>query len=217
MYKIGVIPAAGYGARWGYYPKFLLPCGSKIWLLDRAMRLFPCNDVAVVVSDQTRNEVYNHLSRCRLLERAIILENKHMKFDFWGSMLAALEIEADYYYFTMPDTYCPRFVFEKMPTEGFSMGVFYTETPERFGVLRGDEVINKTEGAPGLAWGMLGWDKAIRDLWRSAGLTTYTDAINLAIETTGAHTVEMAYYYDMAGWGDYVEFVRTYGKLQEGA
>jgi len=207
MKKIGVIPAAGYGKRWGYYPKFLLPCGDKNWLLNHSIELFPCDEIVITVSDQTRHDICSHITRSSITKNFSILDNTHMELDFWGSMLAALEVEADYYYFTMPDTYCPKGIFEQMPETGFSLGVFQTDKSERFGMLRDGVVINKQMGEPGLAWGMLGWDKKVRDLWRVSALETYTDAINLALQEFSSTQIEMEYYYDMATWIDYIKFI----------
>ena len=114
MQIIGVIPAAGFGSRFGTYPKFLLPCGEKKWLLDRTIDMLPVDRSVVVYSDQTITEIVNHLARCNLLDRVILLKNTRMDLDFWGSMLAALAIEADYYYFAMPDTYPDPSVFHQM-------------------------------------------------------------------------------------------------------
>jgi len=209
MKKLGIIPAAGVGARWGYYPKFLLPCGEREWFLDRAIRAMPCDMVVVIYSEITELEIINHLSRCDLHDRTILRKNLHMEYDFYGSILSALQIEADYYYFAMPDTYWPAKTFSEMPMDGISLGVHRTATPERFGVIRDGIVVNKQMGEPGLAWGLLGWDKNVRDLWLATHLETYTDAINLAMQECKHHAVPMEYYYDMASFQDYAKFIKA--------
>ena len=41
MKKLAIVPAGGLGSRWGGYPKFLLPCGDREWMLDHVIRSFP--------------------------------------------------------------------------------------------------------------------------------------------------------------------------------
>ena len=209
MYKgLGIIPAAGVGARWGNYPKFLLPCGDREWMLDRAIRCMPTDKVAVIYGDETERELYNHVNRCGLMNAVLFARNKNMDLDFWGSMLAGMQYEAEYYYFTMPDTYIPKETFLRFDRQrDFVMGVHYADNPTRYGMIRGKRVVNKEDGEPGLAWGTLGWSKKVRDLWLEADLKTYTDAINLAMEKFEHLFVSMEYYYDMATWNDYVRFV----------
>ena len=208
MRKLGIIPAAGVGKRWGYYPKFLLPCGEKEWLLDRTINAMPCEKVVIVYGDETGAELVRHINRCSLNDNVLLKPNEHMEFDFYGSMLAGLEEEADYYYFGMPDTYWPVDIFKKMPIDGISLGLHKTDRSERFGMLRKGMIINKQMGKPGLAWGVLGWDKEVRDLWLATHLETYTDAINLAMQECTWHPVPMEYYYDMASFKDYAEFIK---------
>ena len=151
MRKIGVLPAAGTGSRWGHYPKFLLPCGDREWLLDRAVRAFPCKQTAVICSEETFEPVRAHLARCGLLKNTIMLTQVE-DWDIYGAMHAAmLNCEADYYYFAMPDTYTPLEAFKHFEGE-FTLGVHYTTMPERYGMIRQGRVVNKKEGPPGLAW-----------------------------------------------------------------
>lgn len=207
--KLGIIPAAGAGKRWGYYPKFLLPCGERQWLLDRSINAMPCEKVVVVYGEDTEDEIRNHVKRCGLQDRVILKPNLHMELDFYGSMLAGLEESADYYYFAMPDTFWPVETFEQMFPPGITLGVHYTETPERYGVIRDGIVINKQLGQPGMAWGLLGWSREVRNLWISSVLETYTDAINLAMQECHTEIVAMEYYYDMASFFDYARFIKA--------
>lgn len=207
MNAIGIVPAAGVGKRWGHYPKFLLPCGDREWLLDRTVRAMPCARVVVVYSEATRAELAAHVTRTGLQEKVILKPNECMDLEMYGSMLTGIQEEADYYYFGMPDTYWPFSIFETMGKPGMTLGLHHTEMPERFGMLRGRRVIDKQPGPPGQAWGVLGWDRDVRDLWLHARIETYTQAINLAIQECGLQTVAMDYYYDMASFGDYAAFV----------
>jgi hypothetical protein len=209
MKKIGIVPAAGMGSRWGGYSKFLLPCGDREWLLDRTIRVFPNVDKVVVTYNEfTMESIVEHLVRTKLSDLVSMKENANMEKDFYGSMLVGMAEEADYYYFAMPDTFFPARTFSLMPPYGISLGVHRTETPERYGVIRDGKVVNKEPGEPGLAWGVLGWDKDVRDLWLASDVDTYTDAINLALESCEVKLIPMLYYYDFATWFDYVEFIR---------
>jgi len=207
--KLGIVPAAGLGSRWGYYPKFLLPCGERVWLLDRTINAMPAEQVIVVYSDATAGEIVRHIDRCGLNDRVLLRPNERMDLDFWGSILAGLEDYADYYYFAMPDTYPDVSVFAEFPMDGISLGLHQTDLPERFGMLREGVIINKQMGEPGLAWGVLGWSREVRDLWLTAHLETYTDAINLALQEFVWYGFKMGYYYDMANFDSYVQFLKV--------
>lgn len=206
---IGIIPAAGFGKRWGNYPKFLLPCGEREWLLDRTINAMPCECV-IVYSKETINEIYGHIKRCGLKDKVIMTEQKEAVGDIFGAIRAGLQIEADYYYFAMPDTYYPPGVFDKMRDPGITLGLHYTDTPERFGVLRNGFVIDKKAGLPGLAWGLLGWDRDVRRLWLDSKLEKGVDAINLAMQVYGFGTIKMEYYYDMTNFEQYKQFLKGF-------
>jgi len=206
--KIGIVPAAGVGSRWGGFPKFLLPVGDREWLLDRTINAMPVDKVIVVYGEETDSAIVHHIDRCGLNDKVILRPNEHMELDFYGSILAGIEDYADYYYFGMPDTYWPLNVFPKMGGRGITLGVHYTEKSDRFGMIRDGVVVNKQLGAPGMAWGLLGWNKEVRDLWLSTHLENYTDAINLAMQECNTQIIPMDYYYDMARFEDYANFIK---------
>lgn len=211
MKKVGIIPAAGLGLRWGRFPKFILPCGDREWMLDHTIKAFPedVSRIYIVHSPETLMEIVHHLWRCDYLAGEIpitLIENKNMDLGLWGSFLAGLAFEADYYYFAMPDTYFPHGVFEQMEGTGIRFGAFYTEEPERFGMIRGDKIIDKQEGEFGWAYGIIGWDRKIRDFWLASQFTSHTSALSSAMKI-GYETIQMEFYQDFATWNDYVEFV----------
>jgi len=208
MCKLGIIPAAGVGKRWGYYPKFLLPSADKEWLLDRTIRAMPADQIVVTYGEDTGFELFRHIERCGLGDWVIFKENKEMQLGLYGSVLAGIEEEADYYYFGMPDTYWSVDVFDTMPADGISLGLHSTDLSQRFGMLRDGKIIDKQPGEPGLAWGVLGWSREVRDLWLSSNLESFTSAINVAMREFSWHPIHMDYYYDMASWFDYVHFIQ---------
>jgi len=202
--KLGIVPVAGAGKRWGGYPKFLLPCGEKEWFLDRAARQMPCDRVVIVAGSETLSFITEHIHRSRLHNVTVVTQKND--WDIYGAIHEALQFEADYYYLSMPDTYLNPKVFKKM--DGFSLGAFWTDKPERFGIIRNNKVFDKQPGLPGWAWGCVGFHAPVRDLWLSKGEMNFPTAINSAIEKFGLNMIEMPFYYDMAEWKDYVQFIR---------
>ena len=108
----------------------------------------------------------------------------------------------------IPDTFVSARTFP-VPLGGeFGLGVFRTEEPERFGVLRGGEIVNKQPSdEPGLAWGVLAWSKLVAAHWRNHVYADYTQAINDAIKTFGYTLWELDYYFDIGSMSHYAEFL----------
>jgi hypothetical protein len=108
----------------------------------------------------------------------------------------------------MPDS---SFMFAPKYSD-FSLGLFDTNMPERFGVLHGGKVINKdsTMESPAKAWGAIVFSKKVRDYWLTCHIMDYTHALNLAILAFGLETWELAYYHDISCMHDYMDLVRDY-------
>ena len=208
MKTVGIIPAAGKGARWGKYPKFLLPCGPGEWLLDRAIRQIPSDKTIIVFSENTLLDIATHVRRCSLSDKIILIEQTK-PWDLYGAIHAALQVEADFYYMAMPDTYIPKDIFSKMNYPGITFGAFITSEPERFGVLRDTGIVDKMPGPPGYAWGCISWSKEVRDSWLNRKIGYFPDALNFAIKHFESHMVKMDFYYDMANWNSYKEFAKN--------
>ncbi len=209
MKSIGIVPAAGIGSRWGLYPKFLLPIGERKWLINETIRRFPktVDAVVIVYSQATLPFIARHIAQTQV-EKNIVLVEQRKEWDIYGAMHAGMTIEADYYYFAMPDTMLPDGTLEKMSPFGISLACHTTDQSERFGMLRDDRVVNKRPGKPGLAWGALGWDSKVRDLWLDKAMIDYTAAINLALAETQSKIVLMDYYHDFATWDDYAKYIK---------
>ena len=204
MTSIGIIPAAGKATRFGGVLKELLPVPGGGTALGRAAESLPVDQVVVVT---------NHakiLDHSRMVPGAIFVIQEDTSQDIWGAMLAGMRIDADEYYFVMPDTVFPiDGVFQLR--HDFMMGIFATDTPERFGCIVDGRVINKSREVrkPATAWGVLSWSSAVKYYWYTAFVETYTDAINKAMMKFGYDEYELDYYYDLASFGDYKEFLHA--------
>jgi len=209
-YRVGVIPAAGTGSRWGGYTKELLPCGEGRWLLDRtldAMQQGGAEAALIVTNERKASPLADHLTDAPL---PVFFAVQRHPGDIYGAMAESFPFPADDFLFAMPDTVFPVDTFQQAGKGGFGIGIFETTTPERFGVLEGGRVVNKQPLGPGLydAWGVLRWDRRVVDYWQRVTPADYTDALNLAIGRFRLHTWRLDYYYDMATWADYEAFVR---------
>lgn len=211
---LGLIPAAGNGNRWGGFSKEMLPVKEGCWLIDhtaQAMLNGGAEAVVVVASEAKIGFLARHLAT-RSDGTPLFFAVQRGNQDMWSAIQEGLGFPAERWLFAMPDTYYPRDAFENIPDAPFGMGIFDTHRPERFGTLRDGQVINKqgrSDRGPYSAWGLLTWDASCVEAWERQGLTlsTYTDAINLAIARYGLHTWPLAYYHDFARLEDYEQWL----------
>jgi len=212
MIKVGIIPAAGSATRFGGIIKELLPLADGRSLLEHAIeRLSFCDRVVVVTSP---GKMHQH--RTNIRQRVnIIPQHGH---EMWGAMQTGMNAyDADQYYLTMPDTWMYDSAFHGVPEIDFGYGYFITETPERFGVLVGDRFVDKPKDAdvPAVAWGVLTWSKAVRDLWNEKRITNYTDAINQAIRDYSHRHWHIGPYFDCADMNRYMELLDYMRKVND--
>lgn len=212
MSILGIIPAAGEGKRWGGYFKELLPIGYDT-LLDRsisAMFAGGADKIAIVSKPDKITTHAKHLSK-RNADNIFFAIQNYMP-ELYGAVDAALPFSEDLNYFCMPDTYFPETAFKRdFSKADFHLGLFETTTPERFGVLYRGKVFDKQRGPKGVyeAWGVLVWSRKVSEFWYEIEPKNYTYAINLAMENFNWDTFELDYYYDMASWKDYEEFIKN--------
>lgn len=224
--KIGIVAAAGKGSRWGGYTKELLPCGENEFLLDRAIRsVFEAgaNRCFIVTSSEKMSAHEWHIKhRTNLIDKNISFIIQNDSFDIWGAIKTSLPYCEDVNIFSFSDVYMPQDVFKRMYVEPFYLGLFNTGRPHRFGILDRESnlVINKPtdyiikEGDTVPAWGYLAWGPDVTDYWMSRNdLTDYTQAINDTIMEFGLSEAPVDYYYDMANFEEYSNFIRS-GKYQ---
>ena len=206
--RLGILPAAGKAERWGGYPKELLPISSTSTFLSRAVRSLQASACDFVVVITNPSKIHLHSFHLRDWQRVLfeIQQGEEM----WAAMTTAIEIPADEYLFMMPDTYIPLRPFPASLDTDFAMGLFRTDEPERFGTLRGGQVVNKQPGeSPCLAWGALAWNRSVAKHWKAKSFDNYTDAINDAIRVFGFSEWSLEYYRDIASMSYYAEFLQT--------
>ena len=205
-YKVGVIPAGGKAERFGGTMKDLLPVYGGRALIRRTYDILKrvCDDV-VVVSNQERIQSHVHT----LGSDVIYLKTDSSRQDIFAGIYAAINhVPADRYYFSMPDTVIPESSFDNVPDCEFALGMFETDTPQRFGVLHEGRIINKDQylRPPCQAWGVLVWSANVADTWKVKPMT-YTQAINQAMEQFGYETFPLQYYRDISNKDDYFQLL----------
>lgn len=156
--------------------------------------------------DHFRKDQYRDLNIFYVIQR----QSK----DIWGAIAESFPYAEDINIFAMPDTifdvHAFRSFFDHWAPADFALGVFETETPERFGTLINDRFVDKPKGLPmGVytAWGTLVWSKAQVEQWRRDNPIDYTDAINRGIARVGLHTFPLKYYRDFSSWTYFREWV----------
>lgn len=204
--RLGILPAAGRADRWGGYPKELLPLANNDTFLSRAVTsLEVCGcDFVIIVS----NPIKIHLHAYHMRQRPNVQFAIQRGDEMWSAMVTAMDLPADEYFFMMPDTFIPDRPFPITLTKDFLLGVFETDEPGRFGMLRDGRVINKdAAGGPGKAWGALAWKRSVADFWRSQAFEDYTAAINGAIDAFGFGQWTIDFYHDIASMDYYARFL----------
>jgi dTDP-glucose pyrophosphorylase len=214
----GIIPAAGSGSRWGGFYKEFLPVGNGEWLINRninAMKLGGADKIVVISSPE---KISAHVSHITPKHDDISYVIQKGEKDIYSAIESALFLSGDWNLFAMPDTYYPLDIFSRVfkmyPMSikhdyDFILGLFPTTNPERFGILKDGEIINKQELPPSLynAWGTIVWSRRVAEFWKRTTPKSYTFAFNNAMKTFRWNIAVMDYYYDMATWEDYREFI----------
>lgn len=199
--RLGIIPAAGSANRFGGVIKELLPVAKDMAVIDytiQAMKQGGANAIVVVTSGRKIGPLSEH--RPSLLY-TLQVEAR----DIWGAILAGMRYEADEYLFAMPDTVVPYDAFDRNMTADFELGTFWTDQPERFGMIRHDGIHNKRPGEAGAAWGVLMWRKKVRDYWieYDHDIQNYTNAFNMAMSIYSWKAYELSGYNDISNFEEY--------------
>lgn len=233
--KLGVVPAAGKATRFGGMRKELLPISGGEAVIDRAMTaLGRATDAILVVASHEKLPILAQYLDSRQYGSPVLYAIQGGGNDIMGAILTALDFPAERYLFAMPDTLIEDSAFSIYPSSDFSMGLFETDTPERFGVLDNRRIVNKkyeshfSEPGPYRAWGILSWTQKCAVYWQdiaarlthNAGITggdelDYTTAINKAIERFGLSHWRMGSYRDMVDIGEYQAYWRYLDRTPE--
>lgn len=194
--------------RWGGYPKELLPISNGQTLITRAidsLKLSNCDVIAVVTSQAKIGMHAQHIGESKNIVFAVQRGE-----ELWGAIKTVLEFPADEYYFMMPDTFVPPAPFPRSMTRDFGLGLFATEEPERFGMLRDGMIVDKQPSSQqGHAWGTLVWTRAVVEYWKSKSYRSHTDAFNGALKVFGYDEWLLDYYYDIANMSHYAKFLMS--------
>jgi hypothetical protein len=216
MKTLGIVPAAGEGSRWGGYYKEFLPYGNGKWLIDRtisAMKLGKADDIVVI---SNREKLAAHARHLKDWDNIIYTSLQRPNTGMWSGLVDALHLTQDYNYFAMPDTFYPKEVFMKsrelLKDYAFVLGVFSTYSSDRFGILYRNNIFDKTIQpnfkTKHIAWGTLSWRREVADFWiENKPKDFVNDALNMALLNFKWTVVLMDYYWDMASWEDYKEFL----------
>lgn len=210
--RLGLIPAAGKATRWGGYYKELLPTSNGCGLIDHTVKAMAYGDadvILVVTSEEKLPVLQGHLNGRHDIPIYYTIQRGDN--DIWSAMIEAFPFRAEWTLFAMPDTLYPVDVFVNPLQKRFTLGTFETSKPERFGVLHNGAVVNKSDQFHGrqTAWGVLAWHINVQQYWQSTPPANYTDAINLAMGSFDYDTRPMAFYHDMANFGEYREWMRV--------
>ncbi|MGD8814214.1 MAG: NTP transferase domain-containing protein [Anaerolineales bacterium] len=200
------MPAAGNASRWKGFPKECLPASNGETFLSRtveSLKMCGC-DVVLVISHASKIQLHAYL----LKDQEGVLFALQQGEEIWAAFTTALKTPADEYCFLMPDTYVPDSPFPTRFDKDFGIGFFQTWEPERFGVLRDGQIVDKQPGdVPCQAWGVLAWKKPVADLWKHQTFPCHTDAINAAIMKFDFDSWILDYYCDIGSMEFYIDFL----------
>jgi len=210
MTKLGIIPAAGKGKRFGGLYKELLPCSADETLLSRAvdtLEMIPV-DTTLVISSHYKINAHCAALNNRNVKYAI---QRSYERDAWDAIVESFDVAGEWNYYIMPDTWIMSGII-KEPAHDFTLGLFNTWKPERFGVLDDGEIVDKSTTFSGerQAWGILIWSRRVVDFWRGldGNIETHTQAFNMAMREFGYNVFEIPVYKDIASFEDYKELLK---------
>lgn len=205
MTKLGIIPAAGKGTRFGGLYKELLPIGDGETMLSRAvdtLEMIPVDSMLIVTSHYKINAHCAALNN-RAVKYAI---QRDYERDAWGAIVESLDCAGDWNYYLMPDTWIMQGIIPDTERD-FTLGLFNTMKPERFGVVDDGEIVDKSTTFSGerQAWGVVIWSRRVVDFWKRhlSDITSHTQAFNMAMREFGYGAFEIPVYIDIASFSDY--------------
>ena len=184
--------------------KELLPIRDGETLLTRCVDAMSFCDATLVLT--TPVKVQAHIEALAPFQNIVFAMSMPT---LWTSIKLALAIEADKYYFAMPDTMFPAETLREDLEEQLVFGVFNTYHPERFGVFVNGVICDK-ENVPGKAWGTLMWGWHVRNFWNARNYQNHTDALNDALRNFGYNIEQMDYYHDFASMQDWKEWLTAH-------
>lgn len=218
----GFIPAGGMGTRWGGFMKELLPVRDGEFLINRAVEAIPAYDIYIVTNIAKIQALSLHFSM-HPVKKSIryMVQGEGFSGQLWGAWLQALDLDYDYTYMVMPDTYLPARPFRHATIANdieLDIGFFDTLTPEKFGCIYGNRIHDKEQppedtSAPYRAWGCLRWTRELAELWlqlwtTSFQINSHTDALNIALDRGRYRLFNLPYYHDIADFTQYQQLIK---------
>lgn len=214
MGKLGIVPAAGRGSRWGGTYKELLPIGTGRWLVDEAvdqLRHVGVRRVCVVTSSEKIAVHAQHFAKPQYCDLEVFFVVQRAALDLWGAILESLPYTDDVNYMVMPDTAFHGQLPQSLDAP-LMLGVFETNTPERFGAVLGDCIQDKNLALAGTtqrAWGAVAWSREVGERWFRDRTGSFPAALSEVMGDGAYALFPIQDYADMAMWNDYVRFRRT--------
>lgn len=211
---LGILPVAGKATRWGGYYKEFLPFGTFKYTVDfaiDAMSFIGVRDFLIITNPDKIQEHAKHFSRLKYsdLRFRFVLQKGN---ELIGAIETSLDYLDDYNFFAMPDTYIPLNTFSRalyllknrIP---FTIGLFDTRTPERFGCLLGDSFVDKPKNLSTdisyKAWGTFAFTPNVKR--ETGSLDSFLNSNDTKIY------YQMEDYYDFASFSDYIKFIERFG------
>lgn len=218
MSRLGIIPAAGRGTRWGSYIKELLPTGTNRFLLDDCIDTLKnggCDRFCIITNPEKAGIISQHVGlHCPNIDVFYVIDTNPQS--MWGSLKLALPFCEKDNLMMMPDTVVPPYAFKGLDTFAhIQFGTFTTTTPERFSVFDGPTIVCKNKAYTGRtmeAWGLVAWTKQVSNFWldKLNEIEDYDHAFNMALNLFSSHKFHIPWYYDNASWPDYAQMLRLY-------
>lgn len=208
---LAILPAAGKSSRFGGLFKEMLPTPIGETLLEYHIRSFELNPHISHILIVTSPEKINAHATVATKYPCVSLTLQKEDWDIYGAIYAALPFAQDINYFVMPDTWLPIDAHLEYPSDAFTLGMFLTQKPDRFGVWHQGHIENKRDDFSKQvlyeAWGSMIFTQDVASYWMRRQNISYTSAINQAIDEFGVNKFALEYYYDMATVEDYKEFL----------
>ena len=210
MTKLGILPAAGKGARFNGTFKELLPCGDGETLLSRAVDNLEMAgvDETLVITSHYKVAAHSMALQNRSVKYAVQRDYSH---DVWGAITESFDMSADRNYYIMPDVWMTSGCLPIETEANFMLGIFTTFSPEHFGVLLNGEIMDKDTTISGVqqAWGAAIWSRNVVRFWKKwAGeIISHTQAFNMAMREFGYDLFEIPEYHDVGTFQAYKELL----------
>ena len=204
MSKFGIIPAGGKATRWNGYPKELLTIGSAWTLLDRMLLLQTrsLTDGIIIVSSDEKYDLHKWWVQDHRKWPLVTIVKADSVMDSITSAIST-KGKADWV-FGMPDTYTDIPLYPEVIEKPLMLGLFQTDAPERFGVIREDQIVDKQEGNDGQAWGAFMFNAEVAEFWTEGTFLDHTHMLNMAMQEFEWGSWEIESYWDVASFVDYL-------------